>query len=181
MAYHIVRIDKDNSKTGGNTHGWQVRIGHDTHSGYHSKLFSDGKHEGDRDKALAAAQEYLADYLEKHPEYQESRYNEIFTHGFRADGKLIASNRSGRTGVFRSREHYRHDKSRYRYYWAASYTIDRFGKQHINRTEKYFVDEYGEAEAKRLAIEFREMWEEAAERGVDAVVEFFEAYKEERL
>ena len=119
MAYHIVRIDKDNSKTGGNTHGWQVRIGHDTHSGYHSKLFSDGKHEGDREKALAAAQEYLADYLEEHPEYQESRQDELYAHGFRADGKLIGSNRSGRTGVFRSREHYRHDKSRYRYYWAA--------------------------------------------------------------
>ena len=83
--------------------------------------------------------------------------------------------------MFRSRTHYRHDKSRYRYYWAASYTIDQFGKQHINRTEKFFVDDYGEKEAKRLAIEFREMWEEAALQGVDAVKEFFEAYKEERL
>jgi hypothetical protein len=181
MAYHIVRIDKDNSKTGGNTHGWQVRIGHDTHTGYHSKLFSDGKHDGDQEKALAAAKEYLAEYLEKHPEYQESRKDEIYAYGFRANGKLIASNTSGRTGVFRSREHYRHDKSKYRYYWAASYTIDRFGKKNINRTEKFFVDEYGDAEAKRLAIEFREMWEEAAEQGVEAVIEFFAAYKEERL
>jgi hypothetical protein len=181
MAYHIVRIDKDNSKTGGNTHGWQVRIGHDSHTGYHSKLFSDGKYEGDQEKALAAAKEYLAEYLEQHPEYKVSRRNEIFSHGFRADGKLVASNKSGRTGVFRSRTHYRHDKSRYRYYWAASYTIDRFGRQNINRAEKFFIDEYGEREAKRRAIEFRELWEEAAEQGVEAVIEFFEAYKEERL
>jgi len=181
MAYHIVRIDKDNSKSGGNTQGWQVRIGHDTRKGYHSKLFSDGKHNGDKEKSLAAAKTYLAEYLEKHSEYTVSRKTELFEHGFRADGKLIASNTSGRTGVFRSREHYRHDKSRYRYYWAASYTIDRFGKKNINRTEKLFVDEYGEAEAKRLAIEFREMWEEAAAQGVEAVIEFFAAYKEDRL
>jgi hypothetical protein len=181
MAYHIVRIDKDNSKTGGNTHGWQVRIGHDSHTGYHSKLFSDGKYEGDQEKALAAAKEYLAEYLEQHPEYQVSRRSEIFPHGFRADGKLVASNKSGRTGVFRSRTHYRHDKSRYRYYWAASYTIDRFGRQNINRAEKFFIDEYGEAEAKRRAMECREMWEEAAAEGVEAVKEFFAAYKEGRL
>jgi hypothetical protein len=51
----------------------------------------------------------------------------------------------------------------------------------MKRAEKFFIDEYGEAEAKRRAIEFREMWEEAAEQGVDAVMEFFEAYKEQRL
>jgi hypothetical protein len=181
MAYHIVRIDKNNSKTGGNTHGWQVRIGHDSHTGYHSKLFSDGKHDGDKEKSRAAAEEYLAEYLEKHPEYKVSRRSEIFSHGFRADGKLVASNKSGRTGVFRSRTHYRYDKSRYRYYWGASYTIDRFGKTKITRAERFFVDEYGEAEAKRKAIEFREMWEEAAAQGVEAVKEFFAAYKEERL
>jgi hypothetical protein len=181
MAYHIVRIDKDKTKTGGNTHGWQVRIGHNSHTGYHSKLFSDGKYDGDQEKALAAAEEYLAEYLGKHAEYQASRKDRLYAHGFRADGKPIATNKSGRNGVFRSREHYRHDKSRYRYYWAASYTIDRYGKRQIIRGEKFYVDEYGEKEAKRLAIEFREMWEEAAEEGVEAVVEFFAAYKEGRL
>jgi hypothetical protein len=181
MAYHIVRIDKDKTKTGGNTHGWQVRIGHNSHKGYHSKLFSDGKYDGDQEKALAAAKEYLAEYLEKHAEYQASRKDRLYAHGFRADRKPIATNKSGRNGVFRSREHYRYDKSRYRYYWAASYTIDRYGKRQIIRGEKFYVDEYGEKEAKRLAIEFREMWEEAAEEGVEAVVEFFAAYKEGRL
>jgi hypothetical protein len=166
---------------GGNTHGWQVRVGHDTHKGYHSKLFSDGKYEGYKEKSRAAAEKYLAEYLEKHSEYKVSRRSKIFPHGFRTGGKLIASNRSGRTGVFRSRTHYRHDKSRYRYYWAASYTIDRFGKQNITRSERFFVDEYGEAEAKGKAVEFRGMWEEAAAKGVAAVMEFFAAYKEERL
>jgi hypothetical protein len=181
MAYHIVRIDKDNSKTGGNTHGWQVRIGHDTHTSYHSKLFSDGKYEGDKEKSLAAAKTYLAEYLEKYPAYGVSRKYELIRHGFRADRKPIATNKSGRNGVFRSREFYRHDKSRYRYFWGASYTIDRFGKTQVIRNEKFYIDEHGETEAKRLAIEFREMWEEAAEQGVEAVKEFFAAYKEDRL
>lgn len=181
MAYHIVRIDKDKTKTGGNTHGWQVRIGHNSHTGYHSKLFSDGKYDGDQEKALAAAQEYLAEYLEKNAEYQESRRDRLYAHGFREDRKPIGTNKSGRNGVYRSREYYRHDKSRYRYYWAASYTIDRYGQKQVIRGEKFYIDEHGEKEAKRRAIEFREMWEEAAEGGVEAVVEFFAAYKEDRL
>ena len=181
MAYHIVRIDKDNSKTGGNTHGWQVRIGQDTHKGYHSKLFSDGKYDGDKEKALVAAEKYLAEYLEQHPEFEQlSDYNQ-FPHGFKADKQPTSRNKSGRNGVFRSRERARHDKSRFRYFWGASYTIDRFGRQHITRSEKFFIDEYGEKKAKRLAIEFREMWEEAAMQGVEAVIEFFAAYKEGRL
>ena len=180
MAYHIVRIDKDKTKSGGYTHGWQVRIGQDSHKGYHSKLFSDGKY-GGREEALAAAEKYLAEYLEQHPEYKVSRRTELYQHGFRADRKTIATNKSGRNGVFRSRDHYRHDKSRYRYFWGASYSIDRYGKTQIIRNEKFYIDEYGEAGAKRLAVEFREMWEEAAEQGVEAVKEFFAAYKEGRL
>jgi len=180
MAYHIVRIDKDKTKTGGNTHGWQVRIGRDTHTGYHSRLFSDGKY-GDREKALATAEEYLAEYLEKHPEAMVSRQEEQYPHGFRVDRKPTVRNKSGRVGVYRSRTTFRHDKSRYRYFWGASYSIDRFGKTKITRSERFYIDEYGEKEARRKAIEFRVMWEEAAERGVEAVKEFFAAYREGRL
>ena len=68
MAYQIIRIDKDKSKSGGNTHGWQVRAGRNLKTGYHSKLFSDGKY-GGRDKALAEAEAYLERYLQEQPEY----------------------------------------------------------------------------------------------------------------
>jgi hypothetical protein len=67
MAYQIVRIDKEKTKTGGNTHGWQVRVGSDLRIGYHSKLFSDGKY-GSKEKALAEAEKYLEEGRNKHNE-----------------------------------------------------------------------------------------------------------------
>jgi len=68
MAYQIIRIDKEKTKTGGNTHGWQIRAGQNLQRGYHSKLFSDGKY-GGSDKALDEAEKYLQNYLQEHPEY----------------------------------------------------------------------------------------------------------------
>ena len=180
MAYQIVRIDKDKTKSGGNTHGWQVRAGQNLKTGYHSKLFSDGKY-GGSDKALAEAEAYLERYLQEHPEYNFQTSQFRWPHGFNENRTLSGHNKSGRKGVYRSRTTYRHDKERYRYFWGASYTIDRFGKTKVNRSERFFIDEYGEEGAKRLAVEFREMWEEAAREGVAAVKAFFEAYREGRL
>ena len=180
MAYQIIRIDKDKSKSGGNTHGWQVRVGQNLKKGYHSKLFSDGKY-GGQGKALVAAQEYLENYLQAHPEYKIKTEHPKWKQGFNEYGTLNSRNKSGRNGVYRSRTTLRNDKSRYRYFWGASYTIDRFGKTKIIRSERFYIDEYGEQEAKRKAIEFREMWEEAAKEGVEAVKAFFEAYRDGRL
>jgi len=180
MAYQIVRIDKEKTKSGGNTHGWQVRVGHDLRTGYYSKLFSDGKY-GGSDKALAKAEEYLQEYLKDHPEQNRRAERFKWKHGFNENQTLNSRNKSGRNGVYRSRTNLRNDKSTYRYFWGASYTIDRFGKTNIVRSEKFFIDEYGEKEAKRLAIEFREMWEEAALKDVDAVKDFLNAYREDRL
>ena len=180
MAYQIIRIDKDKSKSGGNTHGWQVRVGQNLKKGYHSKLFSDGKY-GGQGKALVAAEEYLEKYLQAHPEYNFQSDRPRWKRGFNEYGTLGSRNKSGRNGVYRSREHPRRDKSRYQYFWAASYTIDRFGKTGIIRNQKFLIDEYGEEGAKQKAIEFREMWEEAAKEGVEGVKAFFEAYREERL
>ena len=180
MAYQIVRINKEKTKTGGNTHGWQVRVGSDLRIGYHSKLFSDGKY-GSKEKALVEAEKYLEGYLREHPDQNQKAERFKWQHGFNENQTLHSQNKSGRNGVYRSRTNLRNDKSKYRYFWGASYTIDRFGKTKIPRSEKFFIDEYGEREAKRRAIEFREMWEEAALRGVEAVKEFFAAYKEERL
>jgi hypothetical protein len=143
-------------------------------------LFSDGKY-GGSDKALAEAEKYLQQYLQEHPEYNVKTTRFKWKNGFNESGTLHSQNKSGRNGVYRSRTNLRNDKSKYRYFWGASYTIDRFGKTNITRSEKFFIDEYGEREAKRKAIEFRELWEEAALQGVDAVKEFFEAYKEEWL
>ena len=180
MAYQIVRINKDKNKSGGNTHGWQVRAGQDLKTGYHSKLFSDGKY-GGSDKALAEAEAYLEQYLQEHPEYNFRAERPKWKRGFKESGTLNRRNKSGRNGVYRSRTTLRNDRSTYRYFWGASYTIDRFGKTKIIRSERFFIDEYGEQEAKRKAIEFREMWEEAAREGVEAVKAFFEAYREGRL
>ena len=180
MAYQIIRIDKDKTKTGGNTHGWQVRAGRNLKTGYHSRLFSDGKY-GGSDKALAEAEKYLAKYLQEHPEYNIKTTRFKWQHGFNENGTLHGRNKSGRNGVYRSRTNLRNDKSKYRYFWGASYTIDRFGKTNVIRSEKFFIDEYGEREAKRRAIEFREMWEEAALQGVEAVKDFLNAYREGRI
>lgn len=136
---------------------------------------------GSQGKALIAAEEYLEQYLQEHPEYNFQSERPRWKRGFNEYGTLNSRNKSGRNGVFRSRTNLRNDKSTYRYFWGASYTIDRFGKTKIIRAEKFFIDEHGEKEAKRLAIEFREMWEEAALEGVEAVKEFFAAYREGRL
>ena len=180
MAYQIIRIDKVTSKSGGNTHGWQLRVGRNLKVGYHSKLFSDGKY-GDREQARAKAEAYLARYLQDHPKFNVKTEPFRWQRGFNENRTLGKRNKSGRNGVYRSRSTYRYDKSRYRYFWGASYTIDRFGKTKVIRSERFWIDEHGEEQAKQLAIEFREMWEEAAEKGVEAVKEFFAAYREGRL
>ncbi|HEY85899.1 MAG TPA: AP2 domain-containing protein [Chloroflexi bacterium] len=165
----IIRLDKPkNSKKG--THGWQVRVG--PHKGYHSKLFSDNVY-GSKGKALVAAEEYLDDYLKKNPEADKEQW----PHGFH-EGDLFASNTSGVTGVFRTHDYGRRDykKETKQYYWGAFYSINRYGNTKTKNHRKFYVYQHGEEEARRLAIEFREMWEEAAKQGVEAVKRFFVEY-----
>jgi hypothetical protein len=175
MGAHIVRLDKPKDSPKG-THGWQVRVGERT--GYHSKLFSDGVH-GGREQALAAAQEYLEQYKAEHPESVGLSAENMFPHGF-DEGTLKSSNTSGIRGVFRTHNYDRWDaeKKKKLYYWGASYTIDKYGRRHLNRHKRFDIHIYGEEEARRRAIEFRLMWEEAAREGVEAVQAFFEAYEE---
>ena len=167
MGY-IVRIDKPKNSTKG-THGWQVRI----HTGknprkYYSKLFSDGRY-GSRGKALIAAEAYLEEYELQHPELAQSPIppNKPFL-----KDTLTRRNTSGINGVFRSHQFYSWDKERIpRYYWGASCPTGPDGKYFAKR---FYVATHGEEEAKRLAIEFRKMWEEAVEAGEEALAEFFE-------
>ncbi len=170
MGKHIVRIDqpKDDPKRG--THGWQIRAGRK--KSYHSKLFSDSIF-GSKDKALVEAQKYLEAYLKEYPDLAN-----VPNSPFRENG-LTTRNTSGVNGVFRTHDYARWDakKERKQYYWGAFYTIDRYGnKKH--RHEKFYVHEWGETEAKRRAIEFRKLWEEAAKEGVDAVKKLFETYRD---
>ncbi len=181
MGY-IVRVDKPKNEPTKGTHGWQVRGA--GKRGYHSKLFSDNVY-GSKGKAMIAAQEYLAEYLEANPKEGviPSREQNLFPLGFYTGEKKWANNKSGVTGVFRTHDYDQRDtkKENKRYYWGANYSIDRFGKRKTMRIERFYIDEHGEGEAKRRAIEFRQMWEEAARAGVEAVKRFFEEYRVGRL
>jgi len=177
MGY-IVRLDKPKNDPVKGTHGWQVRGA--GKRGYHSKLFSDNVY-GSKGKALVAAEEYLEQYHQEHPAERSdpSRGRNFYPLGFYTGEKLWANNKSGVTGVFRTHDYDRRDtkKENKRYYWGANYSIDRFGNQKTLRFERFYIEEWGEKEAKRRAIEFRQMWEEAAREGVGAVKRFFEGYR----
>ena len=161
MGY-IVRIDKPKNSAKG-THGWQVRIHTGEAKKYYSKLFSDHQY-GSRGKALVAAEEYLTAYVEKHPELPSAP-----SHVPYHKGKLSIRNKSGVTGVCRT-----HDLSRKGeriYYWGAFVPIGPYGRKTV---KKFYIGVHGEEEAKRLAIEFRQMGEEAVDEGESALKEFFE-------
>lgn len=177
MAY-IVRIDSPKDKPSKNTHGWQVRSS--GKRGYHSKLFSD-KQYGSKDEALTAAQAYLDQLRQNNPAERPEAIRERTTYpfGFHT-GKKWRNNKSGVNGVFRTHHYGRWDtkKKHKLYYWGAFYSINRYGQRQTRGHEKFYVDHWGEEEARRRAIEFRQMWEEAAKEGVEAVKRFFEDYRE---
>lgn len=174
MQAHIVRLDTSRN------HGYQVRFKNDrkrrssSGPGYHSRLFSDSIHGGKR-KAKKKAEEYLNELL-------EAEGIEIVSHGRRIGmkypenpGKTIASNVSGRNGVFRGA----HVVTRGRRtqdvaYWGASYSIGPDGNA-TKRVKRFYIGKARtEREAKRLAIRFREGWEKAfLEGGVRGVKRFF--------
>ncbi len=161
MAY-IVRIDKPKNSVKG-THGWQVRIHTGAARKYQSKLFSDNQY-GSRGKALVAAEEYLAAYIEKHPGSSSAPGHVSYR-----KGNLSVRNKSGVTGVYRTHE-MNHRGERV-YYWSAFVPIGPYGRK---ATKKFYIGVYGEEESKRLAVEFRQMWEKAADEGQEALKEFFE-------
>jgi len=156
---HIVRIDSRD------THGWQVRISTDQPKVYRSKFFSDSKYGCDKNRARVVATTYLLDHIPANePEERPPFYK---------GEALSRNNTSGTRGVYRSHEWSRGKIKYQRYYWAASYTIDRWGKTGVRRYKPFHIDKHGEREAKAKAIAFREAWEEAATEGVEAVRTFF--------
>ena len=108
----ICRLD------GKKTHGWQVRVG--PKRGYHSKLFSDSVY-GSKGKALVAAEAYLDEFAERHPELVPQNEGGQPPNVPYWGGHLLANNKSGRTGVYRSHEYL--DSGNLSEYWGASYPI----------------------------------------------------------
>lgn len=157
----IVRID------GNRTHGYQVRVGGYR---YYSKMFSDGPCDG-KEPALKKAKAHLEEYCRQHPQ-EDYRY---FRYSVNGD-HLQANNSSGFTGVYKS---FAFDKRRVnphrRDYWAAYYSIDRYGKR-CRRHRPFYIDMLGEGQAKRLAIRFREMWEKAVRESITAAMVFLSEY-----
>jgi len=168
----IIRIDKHDKKRGiSHTHGWQVRGRGTRKNGerkYHSKLFSDGVH-GGKGKALIAAQEYLQaiacspvfDRPVSEPNHPPYHYH------------LNKNNQTGIIGVHRTRTRYTRGRVRYPN-WVATYT----GIDGTQQKKSYSVNCYGEDEAKRLAVEFREMWEVAVKDSPEAVKQFLQEMKD---
>ncbi|MFQ5614821.1 MAG: AP2/ERF family transcription factor [Anaerolineae bacterium] len=166
----IIRIDKRAGKKGGATRGWQVRVPTGEPRKYHSRLFSDSKY-GSKGKALVAAEAYLEEYLQAHPVILKQVPPYPF--GYKK-GILQSNNKSGRSGVCRTHS-YHGRTGKKQEFWAAFCPIGPDGRRYLKR---FYIVTHGEEEAKRLAIEFREMWEEAAEQGPDAIRRFFTEVEE---
>jgi hypothetical protein len=159
----ICRIDKRH------THAWQVRG--PGKRGYHSRLFSDGRY-GGREAALAAARSYRAELLDQLG--PSARRNRPYPHHFH-EGQRLSNNKSGVTGVFRTYQ-YHGQTGLKQEYWGAFVSIGPSGQPYFKRF--YINDERDEAEAFRLAVEFRQMWEEAARQGEGAIRQFFREYED---
>jgi hypothetical protein len=179
MLAHIVRIDA------GNTHGWQVRINsaNDGSTRYASKLFSDSVHGGKR-KARKLAEDFLKTELEsagvKAPVPPGRRIGMQFPE---APGRTSNANISGRNGVYRG-EHVsrRGDQRQEVRYWAASYSIGPDGTPTSRSRRFYFGVRRSEETARKLAIRFREEWEQAfLARGAKGVVKFFRNWQPESI
>lgn len=169
---YIIRIDQPKDLPTKGTHGWQVRFPTGEPRKYHSKLFSDNLY-GGPEKSCEAAQAYLnqcrqtREYLPREHDHPCPRYVLM-------KGKLQANNTSGRTGVFRTHA-YHGQTGKKQEYWGAFCPLGPDGQR--NRwTKRFYVSSHGEEEAQRLALEFREMWEQAADNGETAIKEFFEEY-----
>ena len=128
----ISRIDSNH------THGWFVRVFRN--GGTHSKMFSDGVHEG-REKALKAAQEYKEEYERQHPpSYATTRLRM----------KPLRNNKSGVVGVSDT-----HDRSRAGKILPC-FSVSWRPQKNKTRCKKFYYHHYDSREsAFEAAVEFR--------------------------
>lgn len=172
MQAHIVRID---AVTG---HCWQVRFNLSKRSTrkYNSKTFYDS-HFGGKRKARKAAEEYLTSKLEEAGVANIPIGKRVGMKYPENPKKVLRHNLSGRNGVYRSEFMVRRPTGDQQVkYWAASYSIGPDGKQ-TSRSRRFYIGQRSEREAKRLAVRFREGWEQAfLEAGRPGVKRFFRAW-----
>ena len=152
---HIVRINNPRNHT----------VGYQFRCKCHTKLFSDSQY-GSSFKAKKAAHAHKAE----HDATCQSKRSPLPL--IRAKKRGNRNNRSKIRGVYRTHEWNRGNPPRLRKYWVAHYTIDREGRK-TSRTKKYYIENHGELEAKRLAVEFRAGWEKAVQKGPEAIADFF--------
>jgi hypothetical protein len=176
MQAHIVRIDA------GSTHCWQVRynLSKKRSAKYSSKTFYDSQYGGKR-KARKAAEAYLTGELESAGATQIPIGRRLGMKYPENPRQVLKHNLSGRNGVYRSefvvRRPYGEQQVRY---WAASYSIGPDGRK-TNRSRRFYIGERSEREAKRLAVRFREGWEQAfLAEGRTGVRRFFREWDAER-
>lgn len=142
-------------------YSWVVKWRSRPSEKYGMRYFSYRKH-GGVDKAYRLAEEYMQKLIEEHPEYKKKPYKY----------KARDNSTSSKTGVFRTYTTDTSDKPPKRYdYWGANYHYYKDGKKKVGQ-RRFLVNTHGEEKARVKAIAFREAWEEAVDRGWDAVNEF---------
>ncbi|WP_455383143.1 hypothetical protein [Salinispira pacifica] len=176
MQAHIVRIEAGSSPC------WQVRfnLSRKTSRSYRSKTFYDS-HFGGKRKSRRAAEDYLSAELESAGVHSLPLGRRVGMKYPENPKRLLKNNLSGRTGVYRSEftvtRPYGEQQVRF---WAASYRIGPDGRR-TNRSRRFYIGERSEREAKRLAVRFREGWEQAyLTGGVNGVKRFFREWDAER-
>jgi hypothetical protein len=133
---NIIRVDHEASRT----HAWRVTV--QRHNDIAVKTFSDAVYGGKR-KALKAAEAYRDELLRRYSPY---------AHAIWVRTRVRRNNRSGIPGVGRYEELTNPKTGHIRIFWLAFWT----NEHGDNRRRKFMVSQYGERQARRLAVAERE-------------------------
>jgi len=142
--YGISRIDDDVQ----NAHGWRVSLRR--HGKMHVKNFTDKRHAGKR-KALQQAKLFRDELLIQYPPMTRQHFCSI----------LRSNNKSGISGVYTYSKSYmlRDGTVKESWYWEANWP----NKRHESVSARFSVKQFGERQAKRMAIQAREQGLNAVE------------------
>ncbi len=144
----ISRIDSRN------THGWFVRVYRD--GKIHSKMFSDGVHEG-REKALEAAQNYKDEYERKHPPSHATTRLRL---------RPTKSNTSGVVGISETFGRSKNGKK------LPCFSVSWRPRPNQSKSKSFFFNTYGSREAAfEAAVAFRKAREHEILEGLDELIE----------
>lgn len=127
-----------------------------------SKTFVDSAYGGTKN-AEKAMRDYIASYVEKHPEEKPKE--------FKISTKPSKRNTSGIVGVFKSS--YKNRSGIRQSFWCASVPVGPKGQKYYRKS--YSIDTYGEKDAFALAKNYREDWMTAFKN--DSLKEFFSSHR----